>query len=59
MKTLDFNEMENVQGGMPCGVALALYGVSFIGVAAATGGVGAVIAWASFGGSIWSLVESC
>jgi hypothetical protein len=58
MKNLNFNEMEMVQGGMPCGVAVALYGFAFVSLAAATGGM-AVLAAASFGGAIWGLVDSC
>ena len=59
MKSLSVIQMENVSGGMPCGVALGLYGVSFIALAGATAGWGLVAAGITFGGSLWSVFDSC
>ncbi len=50
--------MEETKGGMPCGVALALYGISFVSLCATTGPL-VIAALATTGGSIWSVVESC
>jgi len=51
--------MELTKGGMPCWMAVALYGAAFIGLCAATGGIAVVSAVVSFGGSIYSTIESC
>lgn len=58
MKELDLVQMENIQGGMPCAIALGLYAAAFIGAAAATGGM-AVIGLISMGGAVWSVIDSC
>jgi len=58
MKTLDFGQMEKVDGGMSCGMALGLYGASFILLCAATGGL-AVLSAFTFGGSVVGVFESC
>jgi len=59
MKKLSLDQMENIQGGLPCGVALALYGAAFIGAAAATGGAAIALGLFSLGGTIWEVIESC
>ena len=59
MKTLNFEQMEKVQAGMPCWLALGLYGAAFIGLCAATGGIAVASAIATFGGSIYATLESC
>jgi hypothetical protein len=59
MKTLTFEQMENVQAGMPCWMALSLYGAAFIGLCAATGGIAVVSGLVTFGGSIYATIESC
>jgi len=59
MKTLTMEQMELTKGGMPCWMAVALYGAAFIGLCAATGGIAVVSAVVSFGGSIYSTIESC
>lgn len=59
MKKLELTQMENVEGGMPCGVALGLYGLTFIGASLATGGVAIAIGLATLGGSIWGVIDSC
>ncbi len=56
--------MENLEGGglspkAKCGIALGLYVVSFVALAAATGGVAVVLALAGFGGSIWGAAVTC
>jgi hypothetical protein len=59
MKTLTIEQMENVNAGMPCWMALALYGAAFIGLCAATGGIAVASAIATFGGAIYETLESC
>ena len=59
MKKLNFEQMEGIEGGMSCGVALALYGAAFIGAALATGGAAIVFSLVGLGGSIWSAIDSC
>lgn len=54
--------MEQANGGMPCAVALALYGIAFVGGAWVTGGASVVVmitSAASLGGTIWGIVDSC
>lgn len=63
-KKLSLEQMENLNGGglspkAKCGITLGLYVVSFIGLAAATGGLAIAIALASFGGSIWGAASAC
>ena len=59
MKKLTFEQMENVQAGMPCWMAVGLYGAAFIGLCAATGGIAVAAGIATFGGSIYATLESC
>ena len=59
MKTLNFEQMEKVQAGMACWLALSLYAAAFIGLCAATGGIAVVSGIATFGGSIYATIESC
>jgi hypothetical protein len=59
MKKLSLEQMENLQAGMPCWMALGLYGAAFIGLCAATGGIAVASAIATFGGSIYATLESC
>jgi hypothetical protein len=59
MKKLNFAQMENVQAGMACWLALALYGAAFVGLAAATGGIAVVSATITFGGAIYEAIDSC
>ncbi len=63
-KKLNSEQMENLEGGglspkAKCGIALGLYAVSFIAVAAATGGLAILFALAGFGGSIWGAISAC
>ena len=58
MRKLSLDEMAEINGGMPCWATLAFYGVSFVSLCASTGGL-AVLAGISFGGSIWSVFDSC
>jgi len=60
MKKLSLEEMENLHaGGMSCKVALLVYGFSFIGLCAATGGLAVTAAVVSFGASIYDAIEAC
>lgn len=64
MKKLSLEQMENIQGGgltpeAKCGIALGLYVLSFIALAAATGGIGLILGLAGFGGAIWGSAEAC
>jgi hypothetical protein len=59
MKTLSLEQMEETQAGMPCWMALSLYGAAFVGLCAATGGIAVVAGVLSFGGSIYGAIESC
>ncbi|HQH23844.1 MAG TPA: hypothetical protein PLM01_04095 [Bacteroidales bacterium] len=60
MTELSLEQMESVAGGfkMPCGAALALYGVAFIGLCASTGGA-AICAAVTFGASIYDVYAAC
>ncbi len=61
MKTLSLEQMESINGGlfkMPCGVALALYGVAFIGLCAASGPF-AITAIMGFGATVYDVFASC
>ena len=44
---------------IPCGAAVAFYAVAFVGLCAATGGIGVACAVVGFGGSVWGVFESC
>jgi hypothetical protein len=59
MKKLSVEQMENVQAGMPCWLALSLYGAAFVGLCAATGGIAITAGIATFGGSIYETLISC
>jgi hypothetical protein len=59
MKKMELEQMEDVNGGMSCGMALALYGAALIGAAGATGGLFIAVGLATLGGSIWTAFESC
>jgi hypothetical protein len=59
MKKLELEQMERVTGGMPCAMALALYGAALIGAAGATGGLMIAVGLVTFGGSIWTAFDSC
>jgi hypothetical protein len=59
MKTLSVEQMSKIEAGMPCWMALGLYGAAFIGLCAATGGIAVTAAIATFGGSIYATLESC
>ena len=52
--------MQSTEGGlkMPCSVALALYGVAFVGLCAATGGA-AICAVIGFGASVYDVFAAC
>ena len=63
-KKLSLEQMENIEGGgltpeAKCGIALGLYVVAFIALAAATGGLAIILALAGFGGAIWGTIEAC
>jgi len=58
MKELTKTQMEEVQAGMPCGVALALYGAAFISLCATTGPL-VILALASAGGALATVIEAC
>lgn len=60
MKELNLEQMESTEGGlkMPCSVALALYGVAFVGLCAATGGA-AICAVIGFGASVYDVFAAC
>jgi hypothetical protein len=59
MKKMELEQMEGVNGGMSCGLALGFYGVALIGAAAATGGLAIAAGLITLGGSIWTAFESC
>ena len=62
MKELTHDQMEQSIGGMPCALALAFYGIAFVGGAAITGGASVVVmvtAAASLTSTIWGIVDSC
>lgn len=65
MKTLSFEQMENVQGGAnvnrndsDCYMALAGFTLSCLGIIG-TGGLGAVVAGGSLALSYYSMTTSC
>ena len=62
MKELTMDQMEQSNGGMPCALALAFYGIAFIGGAAVTGGASLLViitSAASLTSTIWGVVDSC
>ena len=53
-------EMTAIEGGkMPCWLAWTLYGVSLVGLGAATGGWAAAAAIVGYGGSIVGVIDGC
>ena len=60
MKTLDLNQMEKIQGGMPCWAAKATLIAAGISFAFFTAGWGTLIIGAvGLGFAEWGLIESC
>ncbi|NEN22751.1 hypothetical protein G3O08_04425 [Cryomorpha ignava] len=52
-------DLEDDLPGLHCGFYLAFYAASFIGLCAATGGIGGAAAVVSFAGSIAGVIEGC
>lgn len=52
--------MESVEGGskMPCGLALAIYGVTFVGLCASTGGA-ALCGVVGLASSLYEVFAAC
>jgi hypothetical protein len=60
MKALSDEQMEQINGGMPCSVAVGLYVVGFVAGCAVPGaGWLAFAAAVTIAGTIWGVADNC
>jgi hypothetical protein len=52
-------QMNQIEAGLPCWAAWAIYGGSLVGLGLATGGAATALAIVMYGASIYGVIDAC